>query len=336
MLTRKVPFYVLIAAIVASSGISYLVLSAGYKKNTSIAAYTNTSSQSQCSYNIKRLTGFELIHPLMFAEPECESSALLPVKSNIEEIIASGTSSGVLTSASVYLRKFNGGDWISVGDENKYAPGSLLKVPMLIAFCRMKEKKPGLFDEKITYNKKIIVDRLLNYPSRHIELGKTYSVKELFQYMITYSDNEATMLLKQNMDKQVFDKVFSDMGLDAPNSGKGPYAITARKYSDFLKILYNASYLTQTDSEFCLDLLCTCEFKDGLVSGLPKDCKVAHKFGESGAAENPDLSESGIIFTEKGTYILTVMTKGNDAKKLAGVIGQISKVVFEKLYNANV
>ena len=329
MLKRKVPFYLLIVTVLVSVSVSFLLFS--HPGNSTPHTSASPVYQAQCLYTVKRLSGFDYVHPLMYAEPECESPSLLAVKNDVEKIISSHTASGDMMSASVYIRKYSGGSWTSVGDGLRYQPGSLLKVPILMAFCKMKEKDPELFGRKIMYNKKITVEKLVSFPSQSIELGKSYTVRELLHYMITFSDNAATLLLKQNMNKEIFDKIFYDLGMDVPNSGKGPYTITAKQYSEFFKILYNAAYLSSEDSEYCLELLSTCTFSDGMLSGLPPNCKVAHKFGESGSDKLFCLSESGIIYSDNGNYILTVMTNGSDVHKLPAVIGEISKVVFEGL-----
>jgi hypothetical protein len=98
-----------------------------------------------------------------------------------------------------------------------------------------------------------------------------------------------------------------------------------------MRVLYNASYLNPEDSEFCTELLTHCDFVNGLVNGLPKDTKVAHKFGEAGDNINAHFSESGIIYIHNSPYLLTVMTKGKDKTKLPAVISDISRKVYEMI-----
>ena len=147
--------------------------------------------------------------------------------------------------------------------------------------------------------------------------------------MIVYSDNDATIMLNKVIDKAVFNNVFSDNGLKEPDYKSSSYPITARDYSIFMKELYNASYLNFKDSEACLSLLSKSDFKEGLISGLPVNTTVVHKFGEGGFDNAPDFSESAIVYSSGKTYLLTVMTKGTDMKKLPKVIGEISKKVYE-------
>lgn len=332
MLKRKVPLYYLIASIVITAVVSYLIFFQTDKANNKNAAYTVNVNQGFCSYNLIRLKGFDYINPLMYAEPNCESPSLDLIKADIEKIINTNKSTGALTSASVYVREFLGGEWISAGDEKQYSPGSLMKVPALIAYCKMKENDPKLFDKRITNNQTSTVKNI-HFVSKSIEFGKTYTVRELLRYMISYSDNIATTLLMLNVDQRVYDKVFIDLGMHAMDPSKNEYRMTAKEFSRFFKILYSAGYLSNEDSEFCLELLSNCDYKGGIVAGLPANSKVVHKFGEGGAENNPCFNESGIIYLDNNAYVLTVMTNGTDLKILPDIVRQISQVVYGKMLN---
>ena len=93
----------------------------------------NTSEiQSNCNYNIKRMEGFGYIRPLLFVDNSCESSNFNNMKGELMGIIDTYKKSGVLTSSSVYLKEYNDNSWMSINEDEKFMPGSLLKVPELI------------------------------------------------------------------------------------------------------------------------------------------------------------------------------------------------------------
>jgi len=282
-----------------------------------------------CGFSTMRLNGYQYIRPLLYNEKLCEADNLMPVKAEVENIVNSYKLSGVISSASVYIRQLNQGDWICTGENEMYNPGSLLKIPELITFMKMNEKNPGLLDQKIAYTTQLNLPKQAHYISKSIELGKTYTIRELLYYMISYSDNNATWLLNQRMDNNVFMKVFTDLGISKPDMTRNDIPITAREFSYFMRVLYNASYLSTDDSEFCTELLSHSDFDQGMLSGLPKGIQVAHKFGEAGDGVLAHFNESGIIYINKSPYLLTVMTKGKDEEKLPPVIGDISKKVFE-------
>ena len=332
MFKKKIPLHYALLMTIAGIVSSWVFVSYRSQHNTESEEVADNSIQP-CKPDVRRLNGYDYIRPLLYADRPCQSDKLLPVRNQVQNLIDRYKVSGTINTASVYLRELNQGEYISIGDPEKYNPGSLLKVPELITFFKMNEKNPGLLDTKISYSTPLVLAKQAHFISKSIELGKTYSIKELLYYMIAYSDNNATMLLNQRMDLGIFKKVFTDLGLSQPDMSAKDIPISAKEYSYFMRVLYNASYLNIEDSEFCTELLSHSDFVQGLVSGLPKDTKVAHKFGEAGDGTNAHFSESGIVYIHNSPYLLTVMTKGKDNTKLPAVISDISKTVFEMVSN---
>lgn len=284
-----------------------------------------------CTYDIKRLNGYDYIKPLMFVDNECESEDLFAVKQRINSLIDQFKGSGDLISASVYLKSYSPNGWIDINENEKFSPGSLMKVPVLITFLKMNEKKSGILDKVLLYDHVLVSNKNAVFISNQIQLGHKYSVRELLTYMIAYSDNNATNLLNTIIDVTTFQKIFADFGLEVPDWKSNNYPISSKDYSLFMRALYNGSYITNEDSEFATELLTHSDFKDGLIKNLPGYLKKAHKFGEGGTNTEPELSESALIYLENRPYLLTVMTKGKNNKTLAQIISQISDLVYQSM-----
>lgn len=329
MLAKKVPFYFVIVAFLLPSLVFVFYLTKQSNIEVSDESLAKSDIDNGCNLKIKRLNGYQFIRPLLYAEPSCESDNLTQHKSEIETIINTNKSQGNISTASVYIREFSKAEWISINEEEKYSPGSLMKIPELIAFYKMNEKIPGLFNRKIKYDHEFVTDKHPVYLSKQIKIGESYTIKELLKYMIVYSDNNATILLNQIVDENIFKKVFSDVGLTEPDFKLSQYPIKVNDFSVFMKELYNASYLSQEDSESCLEMLSRSDFKEGLLSGLPSSCTVAHKFGEGGFDNNPNFSETALVYCGKKPYLITIMAKGSDMKKIPKVISEISKKVYD-------
>ncbi len=331
MLTKKVPFYYLLVV----SAFFLLLMSVGvlFYKNKSVAAVeapieTSTAHSNLCDLNAKRLNGYQFIKPLLYAEPYCESQFLASYKHEIESLIGAYKSKGDITSAAVYIRTFANPQWIAINETEKFSPGSLLKVPEMMTLYKMEEAKPGFLKKTFLYEKPFVTHRNTTFNSNHIQVGKTYSVQELIRYMIVYSDNEATMMLNQVIDRNMFNKVFSDVGLKEPDFNSNDYPMSAPDYSVFFKELFNGSYLTMEHSEACMKLLTESDFEEGMMGGLPSGCMAAHKFGEGGPENAPNFCESAMIYTGNKPFLLTIMTKGADMKKLPNVVKEITKKVY--------
>ena len=291
---------------------------------------SETSTRVANTLQVKRLEGYRFVKPLLYVDLD-ESSDMVSMKAEVQNIIQAFQQKNVIKSASVYLKDYSTNDWMGINLEEKFKPGSLLKVPELIAFLKMNEKNPGLLDKKILFNKIYKADKKPLFTSKSIEFGKSYSIRELLYYMIVYSDNNATYLLNENIDVEVFKNVFTDLGLAAPDWNAADYFITSYEISLFMRALYNASYLTSKDSEYAASLLSKSEFKQGVLAGIPNNIDCFHKFGEAGDMVEKQLHETVVVYTQDKTYLLTVMTKGNDFRTLPEVLKQISAVVYRNL-----
>lgn len=303
------------------------------KEKQFAAQSTSAASSYSCDYNIKRMNGYKFIKPLMFVDEDCESEQLMGIKQKVATIVDRYKSVGDITTASVYLRDYTHNEWTAVNDGEKFDPGSLFKVPVMIAILKQNELHPGFLNKSIVYNQRVDAGKNVAFASKTIQLGQAYTIKELLTYMIKYSDNNATIMLEKNLDSKVLQKLFADFGLEVPNIYASQYLFTTKEYSYFMRAIYNAAYLSADNSEYAGELLSQCNFKDGILIGLPKDTKVAHKFGESGNEVDKQLHESAIVYLANKPYLLTVMTKGKDNKKLSQLIGEISQTVYNDMRN---
>ncbi len=296
----------------------------------------DASAPGMCKMDVTRLSGLKYIKPLMFVDKECESDELSGLKQRVSEIINRYKATEDVTNASFFLKRYEDGDWTGLNEDDTYQPGSLFKVPVLITILKMNELHPGFLNKTIVYNQKYQVNLNVAYTDKKIELGHSYTVRELLDYMIKYSDNDATILLEKNMDATIFSKLFEDMGFKAPGFNDPQYLLSVREYSFFMRAIYNAAYISIDDSEYAAELLTHCQFKDGILKGLPPGTVVAHKFGESGDPNSKQLHESGIVYLKGNPYMLTIMTKGKDNQKLSQLIAEISQAVYLEMHNEEV
>lgn len=329
---NKFPFLHIILLCFLVSLITFSLTTFWNSKQLTKETSSQISSPS-CKYDIKRLSGLKYIKPIMFVDDECESDNLAGIKQRISDIINRYKTNEGVTSASVYLREYENDDWTCINEDEKYKPGSLFKVPVLITILKMNEESPGFLDKIIFYNKPFNIEKNVAYNDKSIKIGQKYSVKELLNYMITYSDNNATALLETNMKVQIFKKLFTDIGLETPDIYAKEYLVSVNQYSFFMRAIFNAAYLSIDDSEYAAELLTKCDFKDGIVKGLPAGTIVAHKFGESGDLSEKQLHESAFVYLKGKTYLITVMTKGKENKKLAQLISEISQAVYLNFQN---
>jgi beta-lactamase class A len=202
----------------------------------------------------------------------------------------------------------------------------------MIAILKMSEADNQLLNKKVTFTQISKNNKVQTIVSNSIQIGQSYTIKELLKYMIVYSDNNAASLIAKNIDGTIIKSLFSDIGLQAPDLNSNNLFLNINELSFFMRVIYNGSYLTKDNSEYALELLSESDYKNGLLKDIPADIIVAHKFGESGNDLENQLHETGIIYANNSPYLITVMTKGNNRDELANFISEISRTVYQ--YNS--
>jgi beta-lactamase class A len=276
-----------------------------------------------------RRQDYEFARPLLLADVRTQDMRLNTIKDAVNGYIESRRQSGALLTASAYIRVLNTGAWFSVNGSEQYSPGSLLKVALLIEYLRESERDPSLFSKVVRFEKNHILGRTATIVDKQLIPGKSYTVDELLQYMIKYSDNEATVLLNNMLPN--LDQVYTDLDLPRLEKGAADYFVTPEQYGKFFRVLYNATYLTAPHSDYALRLLSQSVFRDGLVKSLPSTLKVPRKFGEREFDGEKQFHEFGIVYLGNSPYLIGVMTKGKDMNDLETSVADISAIVYNAL-----
>lgn len=333
-LKHSVPLYsIAVSAIFAGAGVWLIKDKVLEEKNNvyvspaaSIPAVT-----ASCRPVLERVGGYSYIAPLLLVETQCESEELAPLKNSLTSLLEQQKAAGSLKEASFYFRDLDKGLWTGYRENEKYFPGSLMKVPDLMNYFKMEEQQPGILNTKLFYSKPFIVQKAPVFISEKLPEGRSYTVQELLKYMIWYSDNNATALLSTSFGDKYFKKVLSDFHLPPVEANQRNYPLSPGEFSRFMRCIYNASYLSLNHSESAAEMLSACNFKDGFVKGLPQGTKLIHKFGEAGNDKEKQLHESAIIYINGHGYLLTVMTKGDDLHTLANVLSQTAAAAYKYL-----
>ncbi len=236
-------------------------------------------------------------------------------------------------NVAVYFRDLNNGPVIGINQNETYAPASLLKIPVMIAYLRWAEDDPRVLDEVIMYEKPVDLGYSQEFaPLVPLEIGETYSAKELIENMIRYSDNQALLLLFNRLPSTYQEELFRLVGIDTGLITNPTATLSVRRYSIFFRILFNASFLSRTHSEYALKLLTETTFTNGLRAGVPEKVDVAHKFGER-KIENglQQFHDCGIVYYPEHPYMLCIMTRGSNSDTLINAIQDISEFVYTQI-----
>lgn len=282
----------------------------------------------------KPLLGIEYGEPNQFEEA-------YPFEKRMVQLISNTISDDPKETISVYFRDLTNGSWIGVNEDAQYSPASLLKVPILIAYYKQEEVQPDVLTQQIAYNGPDLNAVETIKPTNPIQIGKLYTVDQMIEAMIKYSDNNAASALFSNANQSALKNVFTDLGINIPDTTTGTSDfITTKSYALFFRILYNSTYLTSDYSEQALKLLSESDVQDGIVGGLSSGTVFSHKFGEREVSGDQNLlnefHDCGIVYAPNHPYLLCIMTKGSDINSLKDDVKAISKVVYQEVINNTV
>jgi beta-lactamase class A len=289
-----------------------------------------------------RLNGQKFTSPLLACDRTLKpkSQALASVQSGIEHIISQAQSDDAISTASVYVRLLETGDEFLVNPQEHYFPASLRKLPLLMQYLSEAESEPNLLATKRTLEASSSANLgVIIPPKLSPQPNKEYSVQELLEMMIRYSDNVSFQVLYAALGEERFQKMYDAMQLAYPNDFKALIDHrTPLDYALFFRTLYNATYLSIEHSEKALQLLTETDYVRGLVKYLPPEVKVAHKFGVAALEDVSgklygELHDCGIVYKSESPYVICVMTKSYSPQieQVEEVIANISASVYENL-----
>jgi len=296
----------------------------------------NDHNQNSQEFSEMRSGGYQFTNPLL----DCDNFHSSLIKSHVEldndlnDYIENAVKNAEVKDVSVYFRSMNNGPWIGIRENEFYSPASLLKVPFLIAAYKKADADSNFLNQKVLYSKVFDSNYKPNIVGeKTLQLGETYTIEQLLEYMIIYSDNEAKEFLVKILGDDYIMKVITDLGVNLKGRDMNYDFITIKEYSSFFRIMYNASYLSRDMSEKALKMLSQTKFNDGIPAKLPKNIQISHKFGERGLPNSnlKQLHDCGIVYLPNAPYLLCIMTKGSDFNKLIKVIADISEIVYKHL-----
>lgn len=302
------------------------VIGYGFKKTVAVSAGSQVLRENSPNY--------KLINPLLLVKPneDREAPEYKILESLVTDYIRTRENSSEVHDISFYFRDLNSGKWTGVNDDIKYAPGSMLKVAVMLGYLKQAELNPAILEEKYYYNPQTDEGQYFKPPT--MLANGTHTVTELIKNMIAESDNTATLTLLGKHEDAVLE-VYKDLQLPVPQDNVD--FMSVKNYSVLLRVLYNSTYLSRTLSEQSLTLMTLTTFNDGLSAGVPAGTVVAHKFGEHtnlvpGAEPVRELHDCGIVYPKiRGPYLLCIMTRGTSFDPLKKAISDLSKLVYDHL-----
>lgn len=235
---------------------------------------------------------------------------------------------------SVSFKDINEVDGVSINSKKVPAASTIKIYVMVEAYNQVNNGRINLNDT-ISLNDSMKVQgsgKLQYEPS-----GTKLRIEELINLMMVESDNTAANIM---IDKLGMDNINSTikalggkdtelnrkmMDLDALNKGIDNYTSTD-DLALILNKLYNGQAINSKYDNKMLDIMKGHQLKSKIPNKLPEGTIVAHKSGEMGGIEN----DAAIVYTDKGAYILCILTDNGTSEEQVIAISDISREIYNQ------
>ncbi|MFC1632309.1 serine hydrolase [Candidatus Omnitrophota bacterium] len=224
--------------------------------------------------------------------------------------------------------------------ENRFPAASLVKIPIMLSYFAAADQGMVDLNDSLQFRSSDWVGgsgRL-----RKIPVGESYSLETLIELMVSNSDNIAANMLIGHLGLDYFDHSFQEFGLKNTNlarkmmdfksrsAGRENYT-TAEDMAYILESIYRQQLFSEDASRLCLELLKSQMINDRIPANLPEGVSVAHKTG----LERGVCHDVGIVFTEKGNFLISVLTKhqNKSAKLSKRLIAQLALLAHNFYYS---
>lgn len=269
---------------------------------------------------------------------------------NIESIIK-GCAAGTGARIGIYFKDLNSGEEAGHAQADAFPSASVFKVFVLAEmFRQIKEGRFSLFDR---YEMNDSVKSAGSGVLQHISSGTAFTVEDYAVLMMIISDNTAADFLFRLVGKDnILNNVIRPLGLNATKCDlecsrlcavcyglpedagyeafdeavksaerdmrcAEPYLCVMKEddttspsdIARMFELLYRGEWIDRESSSKALEIMKLCQTNARIPKYLPHGVSVAHKTGSMDRVAN----DAGIVYTEKGDYVLAVFYNGNTA-----------------------
>lgn len=248
----------------------------------------------------------------------------------------------------VAFRTLDGRDEVLIDPDKPFHAASTMKVPVMIELFRQAEAGELALDEPLPIRNEFrsIVDgspyslSVGDDSDREVyaNVGRTMTLRQLNEAMITVSSNFATNLLIERLDVGKIRATVSKLGgggmkvlrgvEDQKAFDKGlNNETTARALLVLLERIANGTAVSKASDAGMIEVLKRQKFRDAIPAGVPPGVAVAHKTGSITRIQH----DAGVVYGPR-PYTLVVLVRGiQDGKRAQALIAQISRTVWASL-----
>lgn len=246
----------------------------------------------------------------------------------------------------VAYRPLDGSAELLIDADTPFHAASTMKVPVMIELFRQAHAGAVSLDDPLPIRNEFrsIVDgspyKLSEGDDSDKEIyasaGKTMTLRQLCEAMITVSSNFASNLLIEKLGVENIRRTVAALGADGMQVLRGVEdqkafdkglnnTTTARGLTVLLERIARGVAVDARSDALMMDILKRQTFKDAIPAGIPAGVAVAHKTGNITRIHH----DAAVVFARK-PYVLVLLVRGiQDEKQSAALMARLSKSVYE-------
>jgi beta-lactamase class A len=280
----------------------------------------------------------------MIAIPAAQTRTPTPADSNALEARLRAIIAASGAEVAVAFKTLDGSAQTLIDPDLVFHAASTMKVPVMIELFKQASAGTISLDDPLPIRNEFhsIVDNSVYTLSEgddsdkliYAAVGKTLTLRQLCEAMITVSSNFAANLLIEKLGVQNIRATVTSLGADGMQVLRGVEdqkafaknlnnSTTARGLLVLFERLATKTAVSPKADAAMIEILKRQTFNDGIPSGLPRGTVVAHKTGNITRIHH----DAGIVFGKR-PYVLVVLVRGiQDTKKSAALMASIAKTV---------
>ncbi|MEG0285206.1 MAG: serine hydrolase [Vagococcus sp.] len=223
---------------------------------------------------------------------------------------------------SVYVETTDGNYTYGYGEDKVRRTASSIKLPFIAYVMTLVDQKQLDLNTQLTYTAGFKIDGtgIIQFEP----IGTQYTIKQLAELVIRYSDNVAYLMLLSHVGEQQFINFLHELDPTSPNNR---VFSTSHILTKAMKYVYDRKDSSENINQL-YEWMQQSTFDDGVDVGLP-GVDVVHKTGWM--PMYTVSNDIALVKDEKNPYYITIMTSGYDDSYSEKSISDLSWLIDEQM-----
>ena len=152
--------------------------------------------------------------------------------------------------------------------------------------------------------------------------GTVLTFRDLARLMGKQSDNTAFGIVRKKLGEELIQKTIEEIGMTKTDLGEN--TTSPSDTGLLLTKLYRGELVSTKHKNEIFGYLTDTVYEQWLAAGVPKEIKVAHKYGR----EIHVVNDGGVVLTTK-PYVVVIMTKGVVEREADEIFPTLSKIIYD-------